>query len=288
MLATSAASIGLFWQDGGGSFSFATLRGDIVQIAGRGLYRYDVKLMAMGFQASDAVTLFLGIPTLIFSLLHYRDGSVRGGLLLSGTLAYFLYNYGSMALGAAYNHLFLIYVALMSASLFGLILTLMSFDMALLPSHFSPRLPRRGIGIYLIVAGFILLIIWLILSIIPALLMGKVPPEVWSYTTVITYAIDMGFVAPVLIISGVMLFQINPLGYLLASTSLIFTVILGINLLTAGTVQMLTGLIDIPQFIGFVASFAILTFCAIWFTFALFHHISDRIPSKDMQILDVV
>jgi hypothetical protein len=118
--------------------------------------------------------------------------------------------------------------------------------------------------------------------------MGKVPPEVWSYTTVITYAIDMGFVAPVLIISGVMLFQINPLGYLLASTSLIFTVILGINLLTAGTVQMLTGLIDIPQFIGFVASFAILTFCAIWFTFALFHHISDRIPSKDMQILDVV
>jgi hypothetical protein len=122
MLATSAASIGLFWQDGGGSFSFATLRGDIVQIAGRGLYRYDVKLMAMGFQASDAVTLFLGIPTLIFSLLHYRDGSVRGGLLLSGTLAYFLYNYGSMALGAAYNPLFLIYVALMSASFFGLLI----------------------------------------------------------------------------------------------------------------------------------------------------------------------
>jgi hypothetical protein len=244
--------------------------------------------MAMGFQASDAVTLILGVPTLIFSVLRYREGSVRGGLLLTGTLAYFLYNYGSMALGAAYNPLFLIYVALMSASLFGLILTLMSFDMALLPSHFSPRLPHRRIGIYLIVSGLVLLMIWLVLSIIPALLIGKAPPELWSYTTVITHAIDMGFVAPILIISGVMLFRINPLSYLLASTSLIFTVILGINLLIAGTVQMLTGLIDIQQFIGFVASFTILTLYAIWFTLALFRNVSDQISSKEIQIFDVV
>ena len=140
VLALIAASLGLFWQNGGNSFSFTTLRGDTVSIAGRGLYRYDTTLMAMDFKAGDAVTLILGIPASIFSLLRYRRGSMRGGLLLAGTLAYFLYNYASMAFGAAYNHLFIVYVALMSASLFGLILTLMSFDLAMLPAHFSPHL----------------------------------------------------------------------------------------------------------------------------------------------------
>ncbi len=289
-MALIAASIGLFWQDGGNSFAFTTLRGDTVSIAGRGLYHNDTTLMAMGFKAGDAVTLVLGIPALIFSLLRYRLGSVKGGLLLAGTLTYFLYCYGSMAFGAAYNHLFLLYVALMSASLFGLIMTLTSFDLVVLPAHFSSHLPRRGIGIYSIVSGMVLLAVWPSLSIIPALVNGKAPLEVWSYTTVITYAIDMGIIAPALIIAGVLLLRSNSLGlgYLMASTLLVFTVILGTNLLTAGTMQMLAGLIDIRQFIGFVASFAILTFFAIWFTLALFRNVSERKYSQDAHFLDVI
>ena len=280
VLALVATSIGLFWQDEGDPFYFTTLRGDTVSIAGRGLYRYDTTLMAMGFKAGDAVTLILGIPALIFSLLRYRHGSVRGGLLLAGTLAYFLYNYASVTFGAAYNHLFLVYVVLMSASLFGLILTLMSFDLAMLTAHFSAHLPHRDIGIYSIVSGIVLLLIWPCLSIIPALVEGKAPPEVWSYTTIITYAIDMGILAPVLIATGVMLLHRKPLGYLLSSTLLVFTVMLGTNLLTAGTIQMLAGFIDIPQFIGFVASFAILTLYAIWVTLTLFRNLSDEISHE--------
>ncbi len=284
VLALIAASLGLFWQDGGNSFSFTTLRGDIVLIAGKGLYRYDTTLMAMGFKAGDAVTLILGVPALLFSLLRYQRGSVRGGLLLAGTLTYFLYNYGSMAFGAAYNYLFLIYVALMSVSLFALILMLMSFDLAMLPAHFSSHLPRRNIGIYLIVSGVVLLLIWPSLSIIPALGEGKAPPEVWSYTTVITYAIDMGIVAPALIVVGIMLLRRNPLSYLLTATLLVFTMILGINLLTAGTIQMLTGLIDIRQFIGFVVSFAILTLYALWFTLAFFRNLSEQISPQNIHL----
>jgi hypothetical protein len=280
VLALVVTSIGLFWQDEGDPFSFTTLRGDTVSIDGTGLYRYDTTLMAMGFKAGDAVTLILGIPALIFSVLRYRRGSVKGGLLLAGTLAYFLYNYASIALGAAYNHLFLVYVVLMSASLFGLILTLMSFDLAMLTAHFSDRLTHRNIGIYEIVSGIVLLLIWPVLSIIPALVEGKAPPEVWSYTTVITYAIDMGIVAPALIAAGVMLLHRNPLGYLLSSILLVFTVMLGTNLLTAGTLQRLAGFIDMPQFIGFVASFAILTLYAIWFTLALFRNLSDEISHE--------
>lgn len=118
---------------------------------------------------------------------------------------------------------------------------------------------------------------------------GKAPLEVWSYTTVVTYAIDIGIIAPALIVAGVLLLRTNPIGfgYLLSSTLLIFTVILGINLLTAGTIQMLAGLINIGQFIGFIVSFAILTLYACWFTVSLFRNVSEQISPRDAHLLDV-
>jgi hypothetical protein len=266
---------GLFWEDAGSSFVFRTLRGDTVQIYGHGLYRYDTTLTAIGFKAGDAVTLLLAIPALLFSLFHYRRNSLRGGLLLTGTLTYLLYVYGSMSFGAAYNNLFLVYLALFSASLFGVIFALTSFDLKALPNHFSPLLSYRGIGIYLAVSGAILILIWLALSILPALLVGKAPSEVWSYTTIITFVIDMAAVAPALMISGLMVLRRTALGYLLASILLVFTALLGANLLAGGILQMLMGLMSIGQFTGFVVSFAILTIFAIGFTRILFRNISD-------------
>src|SRR5690242_14470426 len=97
VLALIAAAIGLFYQDGGSAFSFTTLRGQSVQIYGQGLYRYDTPIAAVGFRAADAMTLILAIPLLVISTMLYRRGSLKGKLLLTGVLAYFLYNYGSMA-----------------------------------------------------------------------------------------------------------------------------------------------------------------------------------------------
>jgi hypothetical protein len=275
VLALVAAAIGLFYQDGGSAFSFTTLRGQIVQIYGQGLYRYDGPITAVGFRAADAVTLALALPLLVLSSVLYRRGSLKGGLLLVGVLAYFLYNYGSMAVGAAYNNLFLVYVAIFSASLFGLVLSLMSFDVQALPAHFSAGLPRRGIGIFLIVSGMILALVWLVLSLVPALLQNTAPLEVASYTTFITGVVDIGIVAPALIVSGALLLRRVPIGYLLASMMLIFTVTLGPNLDVGGIAQLLTGVMSIGPFIGGMVPFVILTLFAIWFTMVLFRHCSE-------------
>lgn len=275
VLALIAAGIGLFWQDGGSPFSFTTLRGLTVQIYGQGLYRYDTSLIAIGYRAGDAVTLILGIPLLVISLLLYRRGSFRGGLLLVGVLAYFLYSYGSMAFGAAYNPLFLVYVALFGASLFGLVLAMASFDVLALPAHFSIGLPRRGISFFLIVAGAILLLVWLMLSIVPAQLQGKAPPEVVSYTTFITGVVDLGVVAPALITAGVLLLRRQAYGYLLASMMLIFTVVLGPSLIAAGITQLVSGVLGFSQALGFTAPFAILTLIAIWLTVVLLLHVTE-------------
>ena len=212
----------------------------------------------------------------------YQRGQLRGGLLLAGVLAYFLYSYGSMAFGAAYNPLFLVYVVLFSTSLFAFVLSLTSFDMPELPTHFSAGLPRRSIGIFLVVSGGILALVWLALSLVPALLRGTAPLEVASYTTFITGAIDIGIVAPALIVSGALLLRNAPIGYVLSSTMLVFTVTLGTSLIMAGIAQVFMGVVTIGQFMGFTMPFVILTLIAFGFTMILFRKCSEVATGKSV------
>ncbi len=279
LLALFASSIGLLYPNNGNSFSFTTIRGETVQIWGQGWYSYDTPIGALGFKAGDLVTLFLAIPILVISFVLYRHGSLRGGLLLTGVLAYFLYNYSSLGFGAAYNNLFLVYILIFSGSLFGLILALTSIDLQALSTHSTEKLPRRGIGIFLVISGIILSLIWLVLSIIPALLQSKAPPEAYYYTTFMTGILDIGLVAPVLIMAGVLILRRASLGYLLASTMLVFTAILGPNLAVGGILQVLAKVITLGQAMTFTVPFVILALIAIWFTIRLFHDFSNAAPN---------
>jgi hypothetical protein len=281
VFALIAAGPGLFISNRGQQHSFITARNETVEIWGEGRYQYDTSTVATGFLAGDVITLFLAIPTLVISILLYRRGSLKGGLLLSGALAYFLYNYTSMGFGAAYNNLFLTYTIIFSASLYGLILALLSFDPPALASHFGQGLPRKGIGIFLIVSGIILCLIWLAVSIVPALFANQVPAEAYYYTTFTTGIIDIGLVAPALILAGILIRRGTPLGYLLASTMLIFTCILGANLTAAGIIQVLKGVITIGQAMAFTVPFVLLSSIALWFTVLLFRNFSETIQTSE-------
>ena len=275
LFAIPAAGFGLFTPAAGTPMPYTTIRQETVDIWGQGLYKYDTSLGASGFTAGDIVTLFLAVPILVFSILAYRKGSRKGGLFLTGVLSYFLYNYTSMGFGAAYNNFFLAYIIIFAASLYGLIAALLAFDLKTLPSHFKAGLPQNGIGIFLIVSGIILSLIWLILSIVPALFANKAPLEAYYYTTFTTAIIDIGIVAPALILGGVLIRRNASLGYLLASTLLIFTCILGANLTTGGMMQVVKGVITIGQAMVFTVPFVILSLIAVWYTILLFRNFSE-------------
>jgi hypothetical protein len=149
-LALVAAGGGMLWPGQGGPVSFTTVHGQVAELYGAGLYRSDTVFAAAGQRGTDAVTLLLGIPLLVASTLRYRRGSLRGGLLLTGTLGYFLYVYASMALGTVvYNELFLAYVVLFSASLFGFVLAFTGIDRTAMAARFSAGMPRRGPAMFM-------------------------------------------------------------------------------------------------------------------------------------------
>jgi hypothetical protein len=107
-----------------------------------------------------------------------------------------------------------------------------------------------------------------------------------SYTTIITFVVDMAIIAPVLVSAGVLLRREDPLGYLLSAVLLIFIDVLGLSLLAMGIAQQLAGLMNIGQFIGFVVSFAILTLFSLRFTIVLLRNIVDGAKRQE-QVLQL-
>ena len=147
------AGAGLFWHTDGSSFPFTTLRGETVQIAGQGIYALDTYFKAPIFRGTDAVTLFVALPLLLIAGLLTARGALRGRILLTGVLAYLLYNAGSVALGVTYNKLFLVYVAYFSASLFAFILAFTSIDRQELAARVTPGAPLRGMATLMFVSA---------------------------------------------------------------------------------------------------------------------------------------
>jgi hypothetical protein len=264
LLAAVVSLAGLLWNGGeDGPVAATTIRGESVQLYGRGLYRYESLPNGAGFKGVDLYILAVCVPLLLIATYLYRRGSLRGGLLLAGTLAYLLYNASHQVFNYAYNHLFLVYLALFSASLFATVLAFISFGAEALPARFSAELPRRMVAGFLFAVGLSLTIVWVGLDILPALLQGRAP-RLSGYTTLVTHAVDVGIIAPLAALAGVLLLRRVPPGELLAAIFLVFSSVLGVGVFALSAAQALAGLLTVAEMVVFVAPFIVLTVAALW------------------------
>jgi hypothetical protein len=250
VLALVTAGTGLFLQGGQGAYTFQTLRGQQVEMYGRGIYARDSLLAGAGFRGTDAVTLFISLPLLVFFYWLARRGSRNAPIALTGVLFYFLYNSASMTFSAAFNALFLVYTALFSASFFAVVLSLTSLDADVLAQRVGPGFPRRGMAIFLFVAGFGTLLVWTS-ELLPPLLAGSAPEVLGPYTTLFTHGLDLAVIVPTTVLTGILLLKRKPLGYLLVAPLLILISLVGVVVLAQTVSQTLAGLIfPIGVYIG--------------------------------------
>lgn len=252
VLALAAALAGLLWPGEGQPYPMTSFRGEQVTINARGLYRWDTLSSAAQMQANDTVTLFLALPLLAVSFWLARRGSLRGQLLLTGTLGFILYTYITMCFGAAFNPFFPVYVALFSLSLFAVVLAMFSFDLETLPSRFSDRLPRKAVAGLLFVVTAFLGMAWL--GRIAAAYQGQTP-LLENVTSMFIQAMDLGIIVPVSALAGVLLLKRSAWGYLLASVMLVKGITLGLavalmalNMARVGVPISLIELVVFPLF----------------------------------------
>jgi hypothetical protein len=193
-------------------------------------------------QGNDLITLVVGLPLLAVSTWLAFRGSLRGQLVLTGTLGFFLYTYMSMSMLTAYNNFFLIYVALFTLGLYAFILSMLSFNLTDLPRHFSPRLPRRFIAGVLFMVGGFLALAWL--GRIGSPLMQGITPALENTTTLVIQAMDLTLIAPLAILGGILLWRRSAWGYLLASVAVLKGLTMALAVSTMGVNMALQGVPD--------------------------------------------
>ncbi len=272
ILALFASAKGLFYETPGQPYPLTSFRGEKVTINGHGLYYYDTVSSAAQMQGNDLITLVVGLPLLAVSAWLAFRGSLRGRLLLTGTLGFFLYTYMSMCMLTAYNALFLVYVALFTLGLYAFILSMLSFDLADLPQHFSARLPRGWIAVVLFMVGGFLFLAW-IGRVVPELLQTQTPAALENTTTRVIQAMDLALIVPLAFLSGILLLRRSAWGYLLASVA----VTKGLTMaLAVSTMAINMSLKGVPESTAVMIPFLVLTLLNLVVAVVLIRNIDAR------------
>lgn len=270
VLSTITSSIGLLFTTGQKAYDFVNQYGDTVKIYGDGLYAHDSYFLAPILRGTDFTILCFAIPLLVVALiLDSKRNTVKSRLFLTSVISVFAYYSASLALGVTYNLLHLIYIALFSSSLFGLIIAIESINKKELIASVGNEIPFRGIYIFLSLIGVALIVAWLP-DIIGSLATGRSLEMIEVYTTSVTYVLDMGVVGPTALICLFQLKKRSGMGYILLEILLTLNIIIGIMLPIQSVFQMAAGIeLPIQVVVTKVASFVTLAFFALFFNIKL-------------------
>jgi hypothetical protein len=141
--------------------------------------------------------------------------STRGLLLWTGMLFYFAYSYYFYVIGG-FNALFLVYIAIVSTSLYTLLSLLFAIDPEALRDRFGTRAPIRLAGGFLMVISLLFILMWAGMSISSAAA-GRQPDEVLREVVII----DCTVLLPLLYFGGLRLWRREAWGYILRGLLLV-------------------------------------------------------------------
>jgi hypothetical protein len=228
----------------------------------------------------DAVTVFAVVPLLVAAWIATRRGSWRGRLLWLGALGYMTYAYGTYALWARWNPLFLVYVALFGLSLYAVALGLVRTDSHGYRAALITTRPARPIARFFVITAFLVSSLWLAENVM-ALVRGQVPPTLiqMQAATNVVHVFDLGIVMPAFVIAAVLLWRDRPWGYVLAGLLLVKAATIGLAVLAMMWFSLRAGY---PVVVAMAVFFAALTASATAFGWQLLHALPG-LPRLEMR-----
>lgn len=273
VLSIITSSIGLLYTTGGEAYDFVNQYGDTVKIYGDGLYAHDSYFMAPILRGTDFTILFIAIPILISALiLDIKRKGLKNRIFLMSVISLFTYYSASIAFGVTYNILHLIYIALFSSSVFGLIIAINTLDKEQVENSIGDKLPLKGIYVFLLLTGISLIAAWLP-DIIKSLVLGRSLELIEIYTTQITYVLDMGIIAPTALISLFELKKRSGVGYILLSLLLTVCTVVGIMLPIQTVFQIRAGIsLPVGAIVTKIATFIVLALFALYFNIKFYRN----------------
>jgi hypothetical protein len=195
--------------------------------------------------AQDAVNVALILPALLVSVYAGARGSTRALLVWLGLLIYIVYSYILYAFFVHFNALFLVYVATLGCALWSLVGLCVTIDPEGVAAAFDAERRCTTYVVYLVGSGVAFGALWLS-SVVPALLAGGMPHDVAEVGLTVNpvHVVDLTFVLPAMILTGVLLQRRHNLGVLFAAPLLTFSVAMGAAIVAMAVVMDMRGLAD--------------------------------------------
>ena len=206
-----------------------------------GLYTDAAAVEAM-FRGFDLVTLAVVAPMLGASLLPgWRDRPAVQLVRLS-LLAYGIYNYAYYLFGAQLNAALLAHVAVFTASLYALLLSLVALDVPELASHFRRRTPVRTITVIILLLALPLAAIQ-ISGLAGFALAGTVPDEPSQLVVPLAFTrlgavLDLSLLVPAYLLAAAWLWRRRAWGFLLSTIVLVAGALHQVSYMTAMLFQL--------------------------------------------------
>jgi hypothetical protein len=197
-----------------------------------GAYARETKAWWVQAVGQDAANLPVVAVTLGCAALLRRRGSLAALCVWLGCLLYFIYAFVIYAFAVHFTALFLAYVAVLGLSFHAVVATLAGLDVTAVTAPLRDRPGTKAASPLLIAIGLVFATLWLIED-TPHVLANTPPPSLaeTALWTNPVHVLDLAFVLPAMIVTGVQLRRGRPWALLLAPVLLVFAVAMGVAIL---------------------------------------------------------
>lgn len=214
--------------------------------------------------AQDIVNLAIIAPLMAFFAWRALRGSAASYLVWLGFVTFTVYNYAIYTFAIHFGPLFLLWVAVLGASLFTLVGGAYSLDANAVANALDYRKERLAAG-FLMLTAVIFAALWLS-DIVPALVDGTAPVAATDVNlpTNPVHVLDLAIFLPLVAVVGGSLWQRRPLGYAAAPAMLVFLALTGLPILATVFVAGARGNDPAWQLLGPIGTITAVSIALTW------------------------
>ncbi|MFZ2473139.1 MAG: hypothetical protein WAW52_14510 [Methanothrix sp.] len=212
---------------------------------------------------------------LLVSTYYVSKNSLRAYLVWLGAYIYLVYAFAIYAFSVHFNSLFLIYIMILGVSFYTLVGGLTAVKTANLSASFISNTKSKIVSALLMIIGILFSLLWLS-EIVPGILSNKIPPSLvetglWANPV---HVLDLAFILPGMIITSVLLWRRNLLGFLMAVPLMVFSVTMGAGIICMFIISAVSGM---PSSLPAGMIICLIMLLSVYFSYLFLREVKEHV-----------
>ena len=228
-------------------------------------------VQAIGLDYANLAVVIL----LLVSTYYVSKNSLRAYLVWLGAYIYLIYAFAIYAFSVHFNFLFLIYIIILGVSFYTLVGGLTAVDTTNLSTSFLSNTKSKIVSALLMIIGILFGLLWLS-EIVPSILSNKIPSSLVETGLWVNpvHVLDLALILPGMIITSVMLWRRNMLGFLMAVPLMVFSVTMGAGLISMFIISAIKGM---PSSLPAGMIIGLIMLLSVYFSYLFLREVKEHV-----------